>query len=67
MQTSQYLANSKHSLHVNYYYDDGISVRYYGSKKECGQFYLVRRVKEVFIKMVPFRLVLQKVWQMLGG
>lgn len=34
MQTSQGLAQSKHSIHVNYYYNEGISVGYSESKKE---------------------------------
>lgn len=40
---------------------------YYGSKKECGQFYLVRSLKKDFIKMVSFKLVLQKVWQLVDN
>lgn len=67
MQTSQCLAHSKHSKHVNYYYDDGISVGYYGNKKESGQFYLMRRLEKDFIKMLSFELVLQKVWQLSSG
>lgn len=67
MQTSQCLAPRKHSIHVNYYCDPGINVGYYGNKKEHGQFYLVRRLKKDFLKMVSFKLILQKVWQLLGG
>lgn len=67
MQASQCLAHGKHSKHVNYYYDDGISVGYYGNKKESYQFYSTRRLEKDFIKMVSSELVLHKVWQLSSG